>query len=67
MMQESGEASGTKRLPFHDMMYFWLIPLLLLLLIGLGFLYSTATRRRGAGMKTEGRAVVDKASGTDQR
>jgi hypothetical protein len=42
------------------MMYFWFIPLLVLLVVLVWFLYSLATKR--APGRTEGRTLVDKSS-----
>lgn len=41
------------------MMYFWLIPAVVLLVVVLWVLYAAATKR--APQRTEGKTVVDKA------
>jgi cbb3-type cytochrome oxidase subunit 3 len=58
-----------------DMLYFWLIPAVLLFVLLIWFLYGAATKRRAAGVRTSGETLVDKTedepageglSGTDK-
>jgi hypothetical protein len=42
------------------MMYFWLIPAVILLLVVVWLVYGAATKRKNAGVKTEGEVLVHK-------
>ena len=40
--------------------YEWVVPLLLVLTIAVGLFYTSVKNRSGAGVRTEGKTVVDK-------
>jgi hypothetical protein len=45
------------------MMYFWLIPIVILFVALVWILYGLATKRKAAGVRTTGETLVDKTGG----
>jgi hypothetical protein len=49
------------------MLYFWLIPAAILLVVLIWVLYGLATKRKGAGVRLSGETLLDKTDGTAER
>jgi hypothetical protein len=45
------------------MLYFWLIPVVFLAVVLIWILYSLATKRKEAGVRSTGETLVDKTDG----